>query len=42
MDGEDQYFKKQIDSKIPIMPHVKFWWIDEKWHQHDVIMVVAN
>jgi len=25
-----------------IMPHVKFWWMDEKWGQHDVIIVVIG
>jgi len=33
---------KKSHPKIPIMPHVRFWWIDEKKHQHDVIIEVAN
>jgi hypothetical protein len=42
MDGGHQYFKKKNHLKIPIVPHVKFLWIDGKWCQHDVTMVVAN
>jgi hypothetical protein len=30
MDGGNQYFRKKIHAKIPIMPHVRFGWINEK------------
>jgi hypothetical protein len=29
-------------SKKFIVPHVTFWWIDEKWHQHDIMVVVIG
>jgi hypothetical protein len=28
--------------KIFIMPCVKFWWMDEKLHQHDTVIVVIG
>jgi hypothetical protein len=28
--------------KILIVPHVKFWWMDEKWCQHDIIIIVIK
>jgi hypothetical protein len=33
------FFKSQ---KILIVPHVKFWWMDEKWRQHDIMIVVIG
>jgi hypothetical protein len=43
MDSGNQYFKKYIiHPKIPIVPDVRYWWIDVKWCQHDVAMVVTN
>jgi hypothetical protein len=38
MDDVYQYFKKSW--KIFIVPHVKLWWMDEKWRQHDIMVVV--
>jgi hypothetical protein len=26
-------------QKILIMSRVKFWWMDEKWCQHDIMVV---
>jgi hypothetical protein len=37
MDNGYQYFKK-----IFILPHVKFWWMDEKWCQHDILVLIVG
>jgi len=31
MDNGYQYYKKKSPKDL-IMPHVKFWWMGEKWH----------
>jgi hypothetical protein len=28
--------------KIFIVPLVKVWWMDEKWHQHDIMIVIIG
>jgi len=30
---------KNNPKKI-IVSHVKFWWMDEKWHQQDIVVVI--
>jgi hypothetical protein len=40
MDDGYQYFKKSWN--ILIVPHVKFWWMHEKWCQHDIMVVVIG
>ncbi len=40
---EDGYqHLKENHQKNFIMPHVTFWWMDEKWHQHDIMVVVIR
>jgi amino acid permease len=40
MDDGYQYFKKI--TKNPHNANVKFWWMDEKWCQHDIMIVVIG
>jgi hypothetical protein len=37
----DWYISKK-SQKIFIMPHVKFWWMDENWHQHDIMIIIIG
>jgi hypothetical protein len=41
MDDGDQYFKKHL-QKIFILLQVKFLWMDEKWCQHDIMVIVIR
>jgi hypothetical protein len=41
MDDGYQYFKKK-GILIFILLHVKFWWMDEKWCQHDIMAIVIR
>jgi hypothetical protein len=25
-----------------MVPCVKFWWMDKKWHQHDIMIIVIK
>jgi len=36
-DGENNF-----DPKIAIVPHVEFWWIDEKWRLCDITIIVTK
>jgi len=38
----DINISRKNHQKIFIMPHVKFWWMDEKCCQHDIIVVVIR
>jgi hypothetical protein len=42
MDNGYPYFTKNIHQEILIMSHVKFWWMDEKWHQHNIMIVIIG
>jgi len=35
-------FQKWIHPKILIVPRVKIWWMDEKWCQHDIMVVIIG
>jgi hypothetical protein len=41
MDDGYQYLYKN-HQKIFIVSCVKFWWMDGKWHQHDIMVVVIG
>jgi hypothetical protein len=38
----DINISKKDHHKIFIVPFVKFWWMDEKWHQRDIMVVVIG
>jgi hypothetical protein len=38
----DINISKKNHQKMFIVPHIKFWWMDEKWHWHDIIVVVIG
>jgi hypothetical protein len=38
MDNGYKYFKKN-HQKFFIMSCVKFWWMNEKWSQHDIMVI---
>jgi hypothetical protein len=41
MDDGYWYFKKN-HPKIFIMFYVQFWWMDENWHQYNIMVVVIR
>jgi len=38
----DINISKQNHLEIFIVPHVRFWWMDEKWHQHDIMVIIIG
>jgi hypothetical protein len=40
MEDGYQYFKKIMKNLHSAT--VKFWWMDEKWRQHDIMIVIIE
>jgi hypothetical protein len=38
----DTNISKRNHQKIIIVPHATFWWMDEKWGQHSIMVVVIG
>jgi hypothetical protein len=41
MDDGYQYVRKHLQKNF-ILLQVKFWWMDEKWRWHDIMVIVIR
>jgi hypothetical protein len=38
----DTNISKKNHQIFFMVPHVQFWWMDEKWHQHDIMVIIIR